>query len=106
MRNEACLEQERLFPRQLMRIYKDSETPTNQWVELPPNLATICLDLRASISGAADPWQTKDLEEVVNMLKMRLESWFASKDPMDGYVNLMMHYSIELGLKELERRKL
>lgn len=105
MENEPKKEQERLFPKRLMRVYKDMATPTNEWVELPPTLPEICLDLRSSINGSADPWSSSLLEEVVAMLKSRIKSWdFSYFTTMDSTIWSMVNIAIDLGEKELSLR--
>jgi hypothetical protein len=103
----ACLEQDRLFPRIKCRVYKDMETPTNRWIEQDTNLPTICLELRASLSGAADPWPDPLMEEVVTMLERRLATWLhrGREDATDYLVRLMVEEAVRSGRRRLEEAR-
>lgn len=102
---EAKQEQERLFPRRLMRVYKDMDTPTNEWVQIPPTLPEICLDLRSSVNGSSDPWTTAFLTAVVEMLKARRKHWdFTIVHSMDSAVLSMVDLAIICGEWELKQR--
>jgi hypothetical protein len=100
----AGMEQGRLFPRIMCRVYKDMETPTNQWIEQDTSLPTICLELRASLSGAADPWPDPFMEEVVKMLELRLATWLHRdrEDTTDTLVRLMVEDAVKSGRRRLE----
>lgn len=100
-------EQARLFPSQLKRIYKDMQTPLNQWeVNIAPTLPTICLDLRASLTGQSDPWSNKALGEVVDMLRGRVDEWdYSQADEMDLAVLRMVSEAMWMGQNELMDRK-
>lgn len=76
-RTEACQEQERLFPRGLWRKYLMSDTPdqSNQYRDISLNLCDIALDVRHACNGSADPWEPKELREVLAMLRARLDTW-------------------------------
>lgn len=80
-RTEAVEWQERLFPRRMYREYAAAgpggphDVPTNHWRRVPPTLCDICLDVRAGLTGAADPPDTAALREAVAMLKARLDTW-------------------------------
>ncbi len=98
-------EQERLFQRQLKRIYENHETPTNQWESLPKTISDICLDLRGSCNGSADPWDSKFLLEVIEMLKLRRKQFDRGNDhPMDMAVLQMISSAIEIGEAEMDLR--
>ena len=97
----AKAEQERLFPRQLKRVYLDYNTPTDRTELLPTTLPEICMDLRMACNGAADPWEREFLESVVKMLKMRDEQWSGPTDSMDAGVRQMLQAAIFIGSCEL-----
>ena len=102
---EAKQEQERLFPRRLMRVYKDMDTPGDEWVQMPPMLPEICLELRSSIDGSADPWSTAFLTAVVEMLKARKEHWdFTYCQSMDFAIWSMLDVAVSIGQAELKER--
>ncbi len=102
---DAKAEQERLFPRKLLREYDDMQTPRNVWVQIPPTLPTICLDLRASITGASDPWGSRVLSEVVAMLEARAAQWDHGRtDEMDVAVLRMVREAAWMGKSELAAR--
>lgn len=92
-RRAACEEQARLFPED------------GPWITHTPALPEICLDLRMSTNGAADPWPTPLLREAVAMLRAREASWSQPSDDMDGAVLVMVRAAITLGAAELAGRK-
>lgn len=104
----ACEWQEKLFPRMQKRILDDDGMPTNQTECIPPTLPEICLDLRASYSGASDPWPDDFLAEVVEMLQSRVDTWESRKgdDPIDRAVLQMVSEAIRIGRAELRDRKI
>jgi len=91
-RKEAIEWQERLFPRRKKRILNDDGTPTDQMEDLPVELPEICLALRASCNGSADPWPVERLSEVGQMLRARAKTWthHAHEDPIDDAVLQMV----------------
>ena len=69
------------------------------------NLPTICLDLRMSCNGAADPWSDDLLAETVWYLKERLRLWEPGQDdPIDQAVKAMCYSAITYGEVELADR--
>ena len=88
-RAEAVRWQEHLFPR--------TNSPAM-------TLPEICLDVRASVNGSADPWQTETLQPVVSMLQARLDTWLEPSSAMDEHVRGMVAQAVVLGLAELARR--
>lgn len=89
-RRAAIGEQDRLFPE------VDHHRPT---------LPQICMDLRMSTNGAADPWDTPRLREVVAMLRAREDSWDHPSDDMDAGALVMLRAAINLGKAELAERE-
>ena len=83
-RTDAIAWQERLFP----GVKEFHSRPT---------LPEICLGLRASLNGAADPWTPEVLAEVVRMLQARLDTWADPTDAMDYHVRGMAWQAILLG---------
>lgn len=69
------------------------------WQErlFPTTLPEICLDLRASLNGAADPWPDEHLAEVVLMLQARLDTWAEPNDAIDDHVRGMVQHAVWLG---------
>ena len=67
-------------------------------------LPEICLCLRMSVNGAADPWPDAYLREVVEMIKTRLQLWRDPTDEMDFHVKGMMSLAVIDGETELARR--
>lgn len=107
-RTQALMWQEKLFPRRRKRILDDEGKPTNQEEIIPPTLCEICLNLRSSCNGAADPWSTEFLSEVVEMLQARAKTWLipTSLQPnvIDNAVLQMVHEAIRIGKAELLSR--
>jgi hypothetical protein len=109
-RTEACIWQEKLFPRGLWRKYQDVETPDpgNIFRSIPPTLCEIAIDVRASCSGASDPWKTELLQEVRDMLQARLDTWhnasMADFD-FDHAVMVMVEEAIRIANEELKSRE-
>lgn len=91
----AIAEQERLFP---TSIWERVEA-VNRLAHLThrPTLPEICLDLRASLNGAADPWPAAVLAEVVGMLQTRLDTWADPTDAIDAHVRGMVRQAVWLG---------
>jgi hypothetical protein len=105
--------QEKLFPRQLHRIYIDHETPAppsgGSWIGIPPTLCKICLDLRASVSGAADPWERSRLLEVKSMFQARVDTWreLGGRDDfvlIDNLVKQMVEATIRIADEQVKTR--
>ena len=71
--------------------------PTVALQECRPTLPDICLNLRASLNGAADPWPDEELRDVVLMLQARLDTWGTPSDALDAHVRGMMQQAIWLG---------
>ena len=98
-RTEACVWQGQLFPDargQGCAVY----------------LPTICLDLRMSLIGADDAWNTEFLCGVRDMLQARLDTWHPSvggdniDHVMDAAVQIMVVEAIRIASEELSRRRL
>lgn len=106
-RTEAVEWQERLFPRRRKRILNDDGTPTNQEEDLPVTLCEICLSLKASCNGAADPWDDEFLRDTMGMLKARAETWAQHgkhRDVMDAAVLQMVCEAARIASAELLER--
>lgn len=70
-----------------------------------PNLCNLVLDLRSSINGSADPWDTAEVERVVALLKTKVADWDRTReDAIDRAVLSMVHQGIFLGQAELAER--
>jgi hypothetical protein len=111
-RTEAVAEQERLFPRLLMRQYVTTDVPhhNNRYQLLPPTLPEIVLDLRSALNGSADPWPAEQVKEVMDMLQARLDTWdhnvpvpmteefwFRANDQLiDGYVRALVFAGVAM----------
>lgn len=114
---EAKTEQHRLFPRQTWRLVSTSpetegtaENPIRTWGHTP-TLPEICLNARASITGAADPWADTFLTEVRAMLTARIATWYREDAPVEDYVTKiddcvkeMCRATITMISDELDRR--
>ncbi len=101
-RQEALAEQERLFPRKLWREYVTTETPApgNVYNGMPVMLPEICLQLRASLNGSSDPWDSADVFAVRNMLVAREATWMPSEDPIDAAVLAMLRATVAMTDRE------
>lgn len=91
--------QDRLFPRRLMRVYEDMHSPTNQWHDVPVALPQICLDVRMALNGSADPWPEDEMRKVGEFLSLTLEGWddrSGRQDEMDSGVLLMVHAALAM----------
>lgn len=68
-------------------------------------LPEICLDVRASTDGSADPWPSETLREVRAMLDATVKGWEKDRgDKIDAAVHSMCRAAIEIITDELERR--
>lgn len=104
-RSNAVNRQEELFPSRKIRYYLDHDTPTDQWSEEIVMLPEICLRVRMSINGAADPWDTEGLVKVRDMLQARIDEWRDPSDMIDGLIRLMAIETVRMASVEIERRK-
>lgn len=92
-RDEAKREQNRLFPH--------PTKPTQPGSTLPE----ICLNIRASTDGSADPWPTLHLELTRAMLAGTVGGWEKERgDVIDECINRMCRAAITIIDNELERR--
>lgn len=66
-------------------------------------LPKICIELRQSLCGAADPWPDEDVAACVQLLKDRLESWRPSR-PNDERFDNAMREVVRATLAEVDRR--
>lgn len=70
-----------------------------------PTLPEICLDVRQSINGSADPLTRDSLEGVRAMLAATVAAWDKQRDDViDECINRMCRAAITLIDDELERR--
>lgn len=93
-RDEAKKEQNRLFPH--------PKYPTQPG----PTLPEICLDVRASTDGSADPWPSQTLRETRAMLDATVKGWEKERgDKIDDAVNAMCRAAIEIIDLELAARE-
>ena len=67
-------------------------------------LPDICLNLRMSVNGSADPWRDRMLEDCLDFLEARAESWTMTKDMMDFAVLIMVNEAIRIGKAEMACR--
>ena len=72
-----------------------------RYAELP----TICIRLRQSCNGAADPWGDEFLAAVVEYLKGRMRLWLLPIDAIDYCVYVMCGEAVQLGEAELAARE-
>lgn len=91
--DEAIAWQARLFP--AVKWTHEDENVIEGY-EHRPTLPEICLDLRRSLNGAADPWPAEFLSDVVAMLQARLATWETPTDAMDAHVRGMVWQAIFL----------
>lgn len=68
------------------------------------DLPTVCLGLRMSCNGAADPWGNEFLTAVVEYLKERMRLWLLPIDAIDYCVYVMCGEAVRLGEAELSYR--
>jgi hypothetical protein len=87
---------ESVFPRQIKRIYKMMEEPTNSWEQIPDNLCTVCLNIRSSFNYSADPWYMQDIINANDMLKRRIQNWRPNRDVIDECVKKIVEETIRL----------
>lgn len=85
------------------RITKNRE----EFHRLFPNqyITEICINLRMSCNGSADPWTTNDLYDTVQALKNRLTIWYDRDDKFDNAVKTMVTEAIRIGEEELRERE-
>lgn len=110
-RSSARAAQEKLFPRRTWRAVgphpdRPAENPPviEEWGHAP-TLPEICIRLRASVTGASDPWSDGRLRAVCDMLAARVASWeHADCDVIDQCVYLMCRAAVDIATKELADR--
>jgi hypothetical protein len=69
-------------------------------------LPAICLDIRATITGASDVYySTSKMEQIKSFLLDRVLIWTPCADVIDASILAMVHYTIELVHDELVERK-
>lgn len=67
-------------------------------------LPDICLHIRMSVNGSADPYETDFLKESEAFLRDKVAIWIPGFDAIDALVLAMVHITIDLIGEELEHR--
>lgn len=78
----------------------------------PDNLATICLDFRASLNGSADPWSPQVTADTYKLLLMVRDTWqpstsrIVAENQIDNAIWMLVMSTIALArqyMPELEQ---
>ncbi len=94
-----------IYPKHLMRIYKDSETPTDRWMHLHHTILDACLDVHSIATKQGDEDEAEFLEKILCLLEKRLEMWHPSNYEFDEAVKNLVSVAIKEGRKFQEKSK-
>ncbi len=85
-----------------LELFPNLRSPTQPGDTLPE----ICLAVRASVSGAADPWPASALRETRAMLGAIVTTWETGKDDaIDKQIRAMCFAAIDIINAELSDRQ-